>query len=96
MPGGWGALLERINPLEAGLHARWRGDSNPQPCRINQAALPIELRQRNCALEGLWERYRAAVSQAERRDWLALELALSLLGNELKRLLDGAGREARR
>ena len=45
---------------------------------------------------GLWERYRAVVAQAERRDWLALELALSLLGNELKRLLDGAGREARR
>ncbi len=47
-------------------------------------------------LWGLWERYRAVVAQAERRDWLALELALSLLGNELKRLLDGAGREVRR
>ncbi len=44
----------------------------------------------------LWEHYRAVVAQAERRDWLALELALSLLGNELKRLLDRAGREARR
>ncbi len=48
------------------------------------------------ALWGLWERYRAGVSQAERRDWLVLELALSVLGNELKRLLDGAGGEARR
>ncbi len=48
------------------------------------------------ALWGLWERYRAGVSQAERRDWLALELALSVLGNELKRLLDGHGREAGR
>ncbi len=47
-------------------------------------------------LWGLWEHYRAVVAQAERRDWLALELALSLLGNELKRLLDGHGREARR
>ena len=45
---------------------------------------------------GLWERYRAVVAQAERRDWLALELALSLLGNQLKSLLDGAGREAGR
>ncbi len=42
-------------------------------------------------LSGLWERYRAAVSQGGRRDWLAL----SLLGNELRRVLDGAGREAR-
>ena len=47
-------------------------------------------------LSGLWERYRAVVSQAGRRDWLALGLALSLLGNELRRLPDGAGREARR
>ena len=42
-------------------------------------------------LSGLWERYRAVVSQGGRRDWLAL----SLLGNELRRVLDGAGREAR-
>ncbi len=47
-------------------------------------------------LRGFWERYRAVVSQAERRDWLALELALSLVGNELNGLLDGAGREAMR
>ena len=46
-------------------------------------------------LWGLWERYRAVVAQAQRRDWLALELTLSLLGNELERLLDGASREAR-
>ncbi len=47
-------------------------------------------------LRGLWKRYRALVSQAGRRDWLALGLALSLLGNELKGLLDGHGREAGR
>ncbi len=47
-------------------------------------------------LWGLWERYRAVVAQAKRRDWLALELTLSLLGNELERLLDGASREAGR
>ncbi len=60
---------------------------------------PRSLRRPECSrseLSGLGERYRAVVAQAERRDWLALELALSVLGNELKRLLEGAGGEARR
>ena len=56
-------------------------------------------RRPECSRSELWslgERYRGVVAQAERRDWLALELALSLLGNELQSLLDGAGREAGR
>ncbi len=43
-------------------------------------------------LWGLWERYRALVAQTEQRDWLAL----SLLGIELKRLLDESGGAAGR
>ncbi len=55
-------------------------------------------RRPGCSRSELWglqERYRAVVAQAKRRDWLALELALSQLGNELKRLFAGAGRAAR-
>ncbi len=55
-------------------------------------------RRPECSRSELWglgERDRAVVAQAECRDWLALGLVLSLLGNELRRLPDGAGREAR-
>ena len=71
-----------------------------RPPIVKRCARSLRRQRRpGCSRSELWglrERYRALVAQTEQRDWLALELALSLLGIELERLLDGAGGEARR